>query len=573
VLKSSNFEGTLQGFKPLQGYAMLIVRNLTVKFRKGNSLLTAVDSVSFDIHQGQSLGIIGESGSGKSVTALTLMKLLPSPPAIITADRLSFSDNHSDTDLLAAGNREIRRIRGNRISMIFQEPMSSLNPVMQCGMQVIEAIRAHQAVSREEARKKALDLFNAVRLPRPAEMLRNYPHELSGGQKQRVMIAMAIASGPDLLIADEPTTSLDAGVQLSIIKLLKDLRQELGMAILFITHDLGLAKEIADDILVMRQGKIVESGPAAKVFSQPEHPYTKGLLACRPSESLRLRRLPTVDDFLEHGNGVSSKDLFRELARNEIEELNRKAQIYSSEPIVKARNLKTWFRSRKRQGGKAIFIKAVDDVSLDVWPGEVLGLVGESGCGKTTLGRTLLRLVEPSGGQIFYKNREITTLKGRLLRKARKDIQIIFQDPYTSLNPRMTAGAAIMEPMVVHGIATDRNERKELAMQLLEKAGLEREHFYRYPHEFSGGQRQRVGIARALAAKPEFIVCDESVSALDVSVQAQVLNLLADLKDEFGLTFIFISHDMSVVKFISDRILEMKDGRIMNEPQAASYKL
>jgi len=542
---------------------LLEIRRLSIAFPQDGTEFLAVDSVSFDIRKGRSLGIIGESGSGKSVTALALMGLLPGPPAMIRADKMVYFDNEGkETSLLHASSGQMRRIRGNRISMIFQEPMTSLNPVTRCGNQVVEAIRAHQPLSFKEAKAKTIELFRDVRLPRLEEMFRSYPHELSGGQKQRVMIAMAIASGPDLLIADEPTTALDASVQQSIISLMKDLQAKYGMAILFITHDLGVAREIADDILVMNKGRIVESGPVENIFSNPQEPYTRGLIACRPAGDVALRRLPTISDFTSASKENSTEKLFRSLKRNDEDYRIRLDKIYKSKPLVRTANLETWFKSRKKAKGRAIFIKAVNNVSIEVYPGEVFGLVGESGCGKTTLGRTILRLIGPHKGNIQFDGSDITVLQGEKLRRLRKDIQIIFQDPYSSLNPRLKAGSAIMEPMKVHGIGFNRNERKEKAMQLLEKVGLERQHFYRYPHEFSGGQRQRICIARALAVEPKFIVCDESVSALDVSVQAQVLNLLADLKEEFGLTYIFISHDLAVVKFISNRIGVMKEGKI-----------
>ena len=541
---------------------ILEICNLTVSFPSGREEFRAVDGISFNIRKGRSLGIIGESGSGKSVTALAIMGLLPSPPARIQADAMTYRDPQGHvTGLLSANSRQMRNIRGNSISMVFQEPMTSLNPVTRCGTQVVEAIRAHQNISLHDAKEKTLALFREVRLPRPEEMFRAYPHEISGGQKQRVMIAMAVASGPDLLIADEPTTALDVTVQKSIIHLLKDLQKKYGMAILFITHDLGLARLIADDVLVMNQGKVVESGTVDEIFASPKNPYTRGLLACRPSLRTELRRLPTIKDFTaasdDHRNG------FKEvLKRNDNEYRQKLKKIYANDPLLKISQLKTWFRARNGESGKAVFIKAVDDVSMEVYPGEVFGLVGESGCGKTTLGRTILRLTGPSSGSVKYAGKDITALKGLKLRNLRKDMQIIFQDPYSSLNPRLSVGSAIIEPMKVHGIGTGPKDRKERTMQLLEKVGLEKWHFHRYPHEFSGGQRQRICIARALAVQPQFIVCDESVSALDVSVQAQVLNLLADLRDELGLTYIFISHDLSVVKFISDRIAVMKDGKI-----------
>jgi peptide/nickel transport system ATP-binding protein len=549
---------------------ILEIVDLTVTFRMGRDEIKAVDQVSFTLKKGCTTGIVGESGSGKSVTALSVMHLLPSPPAIVHAKKmLLFDQNGNPTDINSLDNRQMRHIRGNRISMIFQEPMTSLNPVTRCGNQVVEAIRAHQALSRLEAKKKTLEIFREVLLPRPEEIFFTYPHELSGGQKQRVMIAMAVASRPDILIADEPTTALDVTVQKSIIRLLKDLQLKYGMAILFITHDLGLISGIADDLLVMNNGEIVESGPVKEVFSFPKHPYTRGLLACRPPLNISLKKLPTINDFLQPGSWENNKDkLFLSLKRDEKQYQEKLSEIYLRKPLIETDSLKTYFPVTARRSAGRSFIKAVDGVSLKVFPGEVLGLVGESGCGKTTLGRSILRLIEPTGGKIRFQDLNLMEIHGRKLKRLRKDIQIIFQDPYSSLNPKMTIGAAITEPMTVHGIGRDQRERREIAFELLKKTGLDKKFFYRYPHELSGGQRQRVCIARALSVQPKFIVCDESVSALDVSVQAQVLNLLQELKEEFGFTYIFISHDLSVVKFISDRIAVMKDGKIIETGMA-----
>jgi peptide/nickel transport system ATP-binding protein len=543
---------------------ILEIEDLTVTFRMGREEILAVDRVSFTLKKGCTTGIVGESGSGKSVTALSVMHLLPSPPAIIHANKMLLFDQKGFlTDINSIDNRQMQRIRGNRISMIFQEPMTSLNPVTRCGNQVVEAIRAHQALSRPEAKKKTLEIFGEVLLPWPEEIFSAYPHELSGGQKQRVMIAMAVASRPDILIADEPTTALDVTVQQSIIRLLKDLQLKYGMAILFITHDLGLISGIADDLLVMKNGEIVESGPVKEVFSSPKHPYTQGLIACRPPLDISLKKLPSVGDFLQQGAAENKETLFRLLKRDETQYQEQLREIYLRKPLLEIDQLKTYFPLKARRGAGRSFIKAVDGVSLKVFPGEVLGLVGESGCGKTTLGRSILRLIEPTEGKICFRGEDLVEKNDRGMKKLRKDIQIIFQDPYSSLNPKMTIGAAITEPMIVHGIGRDQHQRRELAFDLLEKTGLDKKYFYHYPHELSGGQRQRVCIARALSVGPKFIVCDESVSALDVSVQAQVLNLLKELKEEFGFTYIFISHDLSVVKFISDRIAVMKDGKII----------
>jgi peptide/nickel transport system ATP-binding protein len=548
---------------------ILEIRDLTITFRMEREEIKAVDKVSFNLRKGSTTGIVGESGSGKSVTALSLMHLLPSPPAIIHADKMILYGRDSiPVDIFSPDKRQMQKIRGNRISMIFQEPMTSLNPVTKCGNQVVEAIRAHQDISGREAKLKTIEIFREVSLPNPEELFYAYPHELSGGQKQRVMIAMAISSRPDILIADEPTTALDVTVQKSIIQLLKDLQSKYGMAILFITHDLGLVSGIADDLLVMKDGKIVESGPVKEIFTAPKHPYTRGLLACRPPLDISLQRLPTISDFMKADASENRDNLFLLLKRDEMNYREKLAGIYQERPILETEDLKTYFHLKANRGARRTVVKAVDGVSLKVYPGEVLGLVGESGCGKTSLGRSILRLIEPTDGKICFRDINLMKIKGKFLKKLRKDFQIIFQDPYSSLNPKMRIGKAITEVMTVHGIGRNLRERRENTFKLLERTGLDKKLFYRYPHELSGGQRQRVCIARALSVMPKFIVCDESVSALDVSVQAQVLNLLNELKEEFGFTYIFISHDLSVVKFISDRIAVMKDGKILETGMA-----
>ena len=502
---------------------ILEIQDLTISFQTEKEKVNAVDHVSFSLKKGKTTGIVGESGSGKSVTALSFLKLLPVPTASVQAEKMMLFDARgTNTDLIPLDHKQMQNIRGKRISMIFQEPMTSLNPVTRCGNQVVEAIRAHQDISKKEARQKTLDLFREVLLPDPERAFNAYPHELSGGQKQRVMIAMAVSSHPGLLIADEPTTALDVTVQKSIIRLLKDLQARYGMAILFITHDLGLIKTIADEVLVMKNGHIMESGPVSEIFAEPKHPYTRELMASRML--------------------IKSK---------------KAGMSNAVKPLLVTKNLKTYFKSASRT------VKAVDGVDLHVFPGEVLGLVGESGCGKTTLGRSLLRLVEPTSGEIRYGDMDLVALDRKTMKKLRKEMQIIFQDPYSSLNPKMKVGTAITEPMFVHGIGTNHRERKQKALDLLERVGLGPKYFDRYPHELSGGQRQRVCIARALSVQPKFIICDESVSALDVTIQAQVLKLLQELKDEFGFTYIFISHDLSVVRYISDRIAVMKDGKII----------
>jgi peptide/nickel transport system ATP-binding protein len=472
--------------------------------------------------------------------------------------------------LLALNPSNIRKYRGNEIAMIFQEPMTSLNPVFTCGDQVAEVIRLHKKVSKSQAKQETINLFKKVKLPRPEEMFDAYPHQISGGQKQRVMIAMAISCNPRILIADEPTTALDVTVQAAILDLLKELQEETGMGIVFITHDLGVISQIADHVLVMYKGNVVEEGKAADILNNPQHPYTKGLLACRPVNHVGLKRLPVISDFMKvkadggfAETGMKINDLLNNLKADPTVKLNRKNNLYKSGPLLSVKNLELKFVTKKNIFGKATqLVNAVDQVSFDVFKGETLGLVGESGCGKTTLGRSILRLIEPTSGDIVYNGVHIRDLGADKLRALRKQMQLIFQDPYSSLNPRMTIGNAIMEPMQVHNLYSNDANRKMKVKELLVKVGLLEEHFDRYPHQFSGGQRQRVCIARALSLNPEFIICDESVSALDVSVQAQVLNLLNQLKEEQGLTYIFISHDLSVVRYMSDRILVMNKGKI-----------
>lgn len=539
---------------------MLNVKDLAVKFynQEDKIWLETVHKVSFNLEKGKVLGIVGESGSGKSVTSFSIMRLHDSKNTQIDGEIKLDTIN-----LLQLDDKEIRKYRGNKISMIFQEPMTSLNPVFTCGEQVREAIMLHQNIDKETAKDKTINLFKEVQLPRPENIFESYPHQLSGGQKQRVMIAMALSCNPELLIADEPTTALDVTVQKTILQLLLRLKTERNMAMIFISHDLGLMNEIADELLVMYKGDIVEQGNAKILFENPQHPYTKGLLACRPSPKRLLKKLPTVADFLNESKAVGLKHLLEENAYTKEEVNQRREKLYQQEPLLKVRDLCTWYPIKKGLFGKTQdFVKAVDHVSFEVFPGETLGLVGESGCGKTTLGRTILRLVEPSSGQLIFEGKDITHTGKKELRSLRRDIQIIFQDPYSSLNPKITVGQSIMEPLIVHGVFANDMERKAHVIQLLEKVNLGAEYFNRYPHEFSGGQRQRIVIARALALKPKFIICDESVSALDVSVQAQVLNLLRNLQEEFGLTYIFISHDLAVVKHISDRMIIMNKGKI-----------
>ncbi|MDB5229086.1 MAG: ATPase component of various ABC-type transport system with duplicated ATPase domain [Bacteroidota bacterium] len=549
---------------------LLGVKHLTTEFKTENGIVTAVDDVSFHVNKGEVIGIVGESGSGKSVTSLSIMRLIPNPPGQITAGEiLYYRDGKNPINLVKIPEQEMRSYRGNEISMIFQEPMTSLNPVFTCGNQVVEAIMLHQKISKKAAEQQTLELFHKVKLPNPERILKSYPHQLSGGQKQRVMIAMAMSCQPKILIADEPTTALDVTVQKTILDLINDLSRETGMSTIFITHDLGVIAEIADRVVVMYKGKIVEQGSVVDIFSNPKHPYTKGLLACRPPLELRLRKLPVIADFMEEKDGVITekvsdmKQLIDAFVVSEEQTKKRYAELQQLSPILQIRNLSTWFPSKTNIFGKTLeYVKAVDDVSFDVNEGETLGLVGESGCGKTTLGRTILRLVEPTLGKAVFDGKDIFNLDQKEMKLLREHMQIIFQDPYSSLNPRMTIGNAIMEPMQVHKKHKNDSERKDKVIELLEKVNMKAEHYQRYPHEFSGGQRQRICIARALSLNPKFIICDESVSALDVSVQAQVLNLLIRLREEFKFTYIFISHDLSVVKFMSDRMVVMNKGKI-----------
>lgn len=546
---------------------LLEVKNLVTQFRTERELMRAVNDVSFTLHAGETIGIVGESGSGKSVTSLSIMQLIPNPPGKITHGQILYHDRKGQTvDLVRADEPTMRRYRGNDIAMIFQEPMTSLNPVIRCGEQVMEAILLHQKISRDEARRKTLALFTEVQLPTPELLLDRYPHQLSGGQKQRVMIAMAMSCHPRVLIADEPTTALDVTVQKTILDLMQKLQARHNMGILFITHDLGVIAELADRVVVMYKGSVVEEGPVKEIFARPQHPYTKSLLACRPPLDYRVKRLPVVSDFM--GRDPEGK-IVEVHGRQEPEHISaaqrelQHAELYQRKKILELKEVRTWYPSKKSFFGKPIsYTKAVDDVSFDVYEGETLGLVGESGCGKTTLGRSILKLAEGTAGQILYNGRDIVSMSEKEFRPHRRHLQLIFQDPYSSLNPRMTIGNAILEPMKYHGILNSDKARKTRVEELLKRTGLEPKHFNRYPHEFSGGQRQRICIARALALDPKFIICDESVSALDVSVQAQVLNLLNDLKEEFKFTYIFISHDLSVVKFMSDRIAVMQKGRI-----------
>ncbi|MBY0478956.1 MAG: ABC transporter ATP-binding protein [Chitinophagaceae bacterium] len=544
--------------------ALLHINNLEVDFKTEAGWIKAIHGISFSVNKGETVAVVGESGSGKSVTALSALQLISQPPAHYPTGEILFTKkNGEEINLLKATAAQLQTIRGNEIAMIFQEPMSSLNPVFNCGSQVMEAIQLHQKVKKEEARKRTLQLFEKVKLPNPEAMLHRYPHQLSGGQKQRVMIAMAMSCNPSLLIADEPTTALDVTVQQTILQLIKELQQETGMGVLFITHDLGIVHDIADKIVVMYQGQIVEQGTAQQILQQPTHPYTKALLACRPALHAKGKRLPVVSDFLEMENEKSKVE--NENPNTKLQNPISKLQIPNTQfqtPLLQIQNLNVWFPEQKKLFGKTSYIKAVNDVSFDVYAGETLGLVGESGCGKTTLGRALLRLVDATSGSILLNGENILSKSTEAFKQQRKYLQIVFQDPYSSLNPRISIGDAIAEPMLVHQLQPNQKKAKEKTVELLEKVNLTADQFNRYPHEFSGGQRQRIVIARALALHPSFIVWDESVSALDVSVQAQVLNLLNDLKKEFNFTSIFISHDLSVVRYICDRIIVMNKGCI-----------
>lgn len=544
---------------------LLQVKNLSVNFSGENGITPATREISFSVNKGEILGIVGESGSGKSVTALSILQLLPVSQTIYSSGEILFSaDGLGCVDLLKQKPGEIQTLRGNRIAMIFQEPMSSLNPVFTCGSQVIEAILHHQKLSYKEAKKQTIALFEQMQLPEPSTIFDRYPHQLSGGQKQRVMIAMAMSCNPDLLICDEPTTALDVTVQQTILQLIKDLQRKRGMAVVFITHDLGIVSEIADRALVMYRGEVMEQGLTTDLFSRPRHPYTRGLLQCRPALHQKGERLPQVSDFL-----TTSETLPVPESRKPLEKFSdRTLSVPSSfevplTPCVEVQGLCVSYSVKPRWFRKtAPGHKAIDDISFNIYKNETLGLVGESGCGKTTLGRALVGLLKPSSGHILVEGQNLLSGSHEDQKKWRKNLQLIFQDPFSSLNPRITIGAAIEEALRFHRILPSRKQQSEKVVELLEMVGLKAEHAQRYPHEFSGGQRQRVVIARALSVEPSLIVCDESVSALDVSVQAQVLNLLNDLKNRIGFTAVFISHDLSVVQYMSDRIMVMNRGKM-----------
>lgn len=517
---------------------------------------TLVKNLNFELFKGKTLGIVGESGSGKSLTSLAIMGLLAK--SLKPSGKIIYRGKN----LLTTKEEDYSSLRGKDVAMIFQEPMTALNPTMKCGKQVMEIMLRHLKINNEETKTRTLELFKKVDLPRPEAIIDSYPHQISGGQKQRVMIAMAIACKPKILIADEPTTALDATVQHGILDLLNSLRDEYGMGMIFISHDLGVVKNVADDILVMYKGDTMEYGKSEDVFYHPKNPYTKGLLACKPSPETSFERLPVVSDFLD-GKRPKLKLQTREGRLRKLDEL------VGQKPLLRVKDVNKYFKSKGGMFAKAATVAALNEVELNIYPGETLGLVGESGSGKTTLGRILCGLEKASTGSVFYKGKDISKAGSSEWRNLHRDIQIIFQDPFSSLNPRIKIGDAIVEAMALRKDIKSK-DRKAEAQNLLVKVGLTAEQYNRYPHEFSGGQRQRIGIARALAVQPKFVVCDESVSALDVSVQAQVLNLLNDLKDEYGFTYLFISHDLSVVKYFSDRIVVLRGGQLVEEGPADS---
>lgn len=546
----------------VQENLLLQVKNLSISFETEHGITVGTENISFDLHKKETLAIVGESGSGKSISALSLMGLLPMPPALVGSGEAMFANKN----LLSLSKNELESIRGNEIAMIFQEPMTSLNPLKKCGEQVTEAILLHTKLSHREAEEETLKLFEEVRLPNPKQLLQKYPHEISGGQKQRVMIAMAISCHPKILIADEPTTALDVSVQRTILDLLKELQEKYEMGILFITHDLGLVNHFADAVLVMQKGKVVEQGDTKTIFTNPQQAYTKGLIHCRPNADENIKFLPQVEDFTKSDDKID----FSKISITDKDRQERLERLRTSNTILETKALSTWYTVKKSFFGKTTaWFEALNDVSLKIKQGETLGIVGESGCGKTTLGKSIVGLADISKGDIFYRGNSLTAMSKSEKMAYKKDVQIIFQDPYSSLNPRISIGQAVKEPMDVHKLYAAK-DRKQQAIELLEKVGLDGSHYNRYPHEFSGGQRQRICIARALAVSPKLIICDESVSALDVSVQAQVLNLLVSLRDEFDLTYLFISHDISVVKHISDRIAVMNAGRIVEYGGAES---
>lgn len=528
---------------------LLEVKYLQVDFLQEKTWKTVIVNSSFCIAENEILGIVGESGSGKSVTSLALMGLLSPKNSRIAQGSILFKGE----ELVGKDEKSFQQWRGKRIAMIFQEPMTALNPTLRCGDQVAEMLSQHTALSKKQIKQEVLNLFEKVKLPNPEEVYQKYPHQISGGQKQRVMIAMAISCKPELLIADEPTTALDVTVQKEIILLLKEIQSETKMSMMFISHDLSLVSSVSDRVLVMYKGEIVEQGTSSSIFNHPKELYTQALIASRPAIDIRLKRLPTIQDFIE-GNPVT------EVVTTEMREAWHQ-KLYSTTPLLEVKGVVKDYISHVGLFGSKAF-RALTDINFAVYEGETLGLVGESGCGKSTLGNTILQLDRATAGEILFRGKDITKLSSKELRALRKDIQIIFQDPYSSLNPKLTVGEAIMEPMEVHGLFGSKKERRNRVIELLERVGLDEQAFTKYPHEFSGGQRQRIGIARTIAVQPKLVICDESVSALDISVQAQVLNLLNELKEDFKFTYIFISHDLAVVKYMSDNVLVMNKGKI-----------
>lgn len=535
---------------------ILQIQNLSIGFGSENQYRTVLHEINWELFSNEILGIVGESGSGKSVGCFAIAGLLPAKKARITQGKILLEG----IDLYAQTEKEWQQLRGKHIGMVFQEPMSALNPSMICGRQIEEVLAQHTQLAKTEIKNKVLQLLEQVKLPYPERIYQSYPHQISGGQKQRVVIAMAIACEPKILIADEPTTALDVTVQREILDLLVEIKNKMGMSIVFISHDLSLVANFSDRVLIMQHGKIVEQGVTQQVFQHPKEIYTKALLASKPNPNERLKRLPTIQDFL---NNTPLK-----VAISKEERKERLQAMEQQTPLLEIKNVEKTYWSQVGFFGKKQAYQAVNDVSLKIYEGETLGLVGESGCGKSTLGNLILKLDQPQKGAIFYQGTDITQLSNDVFRQLRKQIQVIFQDPFASLNPKLTVGKAILEPMQVHGILSNTQERKDFVIELLQKVGLQAEHFNRYPHEFSGGQRQRIGIARSIALQPKLVVCDESVSALDISVQAQVLNLLNDLKDDYQFTYLFISHDLQVVKYMSDHVAVMQQGKIVEYNEA-----
>lgn len=547
-----------------QNDTILTLKDFSLSFLSDAVYKKVVENVSFTVNRGKILGIVGESGSGKTVTTLSLIKLLDYPPARIDSGEAVFTDkNGNETNLLDASEKSLINFRGHRISCIFQTPMTSLNPSIRCGKQVTEALRIHLHKTKEEAYNETIELFKEVGLPRPEHIFKSYPHEISGGQRQRVMIAIAIACHPDIIIADEPTTALDVSVQKRIINLLKSLQQKHNIAVIMISHNLGIIHEIADYVVVMNKGKVVETGTADDIFNRPQCPYTMGLLACRPPLHSRLRYLPTIEDI----EACSSKDKNFNV-KQYIDSLTIKETEPKKfdKPLLTVENLIIKYpKSHNFLGKTTSYVNAVNDITFIIHEGETLGILGESGCGKSTTANAVAGLLKPTSGKIIFKGTDILSIKRKEKKQICREIQMVFQDPYSSLNPKLSVGSILMEPLIVHNILDNNSQRMEKIKYLLDKVGLSQSDFYKYPHEFSGGQRQRICIARALTLDPKLLICDEPVSSLDVSVQAKVLNLLQQLMNEFGLSMMFITHDIAVVNHVSDNLIVMKDGAIIEK--------